>query len=76
MIYVLFTSASSWQRNDAITIFFLAFVFLGTRIVFHKSLKGPYIPLRCLDQGKFKQFLWERFGNILERSLKGHRKSE
>ena len=57
MIYVLFTSASSWQRNDAITIFFLAFVFLGTRIVFHKSLKGPYIPLRCLDQGKFKQFL-------------------
>ena len=27
-------------------------------------------------RAKFEQFLWERFGNISERSFKGHKKKQ
>ena len=52
--------------------FLLAFVFLGTRSFFQKSLKGLVLPLVALIVARFEQILWERFENI----FKGHNKSE
>ena len=57
--------------------FLLAFVFLGTRsFFFQKSLRELVPPLVASVVAKFEQILWERFGNILQQSLKGHKNSE
>ena len=57
--------------------FLLAFVFLGTRsFFFQKLLRELVPPLVASVVAKFEQILWERFGNILQQSLKGHKKSE
>ena len=51
MIHVFLTSELPWQCNDAITFFKLhAFVLLGTRKFFQKSLKVACTALSCLDQ--------------------------
>ena len=63
MIYVLLTSESP--------------PFLGTRIFFFGNrLRELVPPFTASIVAKFEQFLWERFGNILKRSFKGHKNSE
>ena len=66
---------SPWQRNDTIAIF-LAFVFLGIGFFFffQKTLRDMITLFAASIRAKFEQFLWERFGNISERSFKGHKK--
>ena len=75
MIHVLLTSELPWQHNDPITFF--AFVFLGSRGFFQKSLKGACTSLSCLGCGKrFEQIIRERFGSILKQSSKDPKNSE
>ena len=40
MIWVLLQSESPWQRNDAITFFYLSLCFSVPEVFFKKSLKG------------------------------------
>ena len=62
MIHVFLTSELPRQSNDAITFFKLhAFVLLGTRKFFQKSLKVAYTSLSCLDQAFFLLFCFVVF---------------
>ena len=52
MIYVLLTSESAWQRNDAITFLTCLCISRNQDLFFWKSLKGARASLHCLDYGK------------------------
>ena len=70
MIWVLLQSDSPLERNDSITFFLFIFLFLCTRRVWKKSLKGICTCHNCLNYGKVEQILWEFFGKILKLSFK------
>ena len=76
MIWVLLQSESPWQRNDAITFFYLSLCFSVPGVFWRNRLR-EYVPaLIASITAKFEQILWERFGNILKRSLKNYKNSE
>ena len=50
-------------------------MFFGTRSFFTNRLKELVPPLVASMMTKFEQILWERFGNILKQSFKGHKNS-
>ena len=69
MIHVSLTSEFPWQRNDTHYVFYTPLYF-SVPGIFRKSLElvPPFV---ASFMGKFEQFLWERFGDILERRVKG-----
>ena len=69
MIWVLLQSESPWNVMTPLRFLFI-FVFLRTRNIFKKSLKG------VCTMAKFEQILRERFGNILKQSFKNHKIGE
>ena len=76
MIYVLLKAELPWQRKDAI-IFLTCLCISGNQDLFWGNrLRELVPPFTASIMAKFQQFLWERFGNILERSFQGHKNSE
>ena len=75
MIWVLLQSESPWQRNDAITFFIILSLCFSVPGVFSRNRLREYVPAIIASIiAKFEQILWERFGNILKRSFKNHKK--
>ena len=55
--------------------FFLPLCFsVSVFFFFQKTLRDMITLFAASIRAKFEQFLWERFGNISERSFKGHKK--
>ena len=75
MIWVLLfiigvAMATQWRHY----VFLFIFVFLCTRS-FGRNRLREYVPAIIASIiAKFEQILWERFGNILKRSFKNHKK--
>ena len=73
---VLLQLESPWQGNDAITFFYLSLCFSVPGVFWRNRLR-EYVPVIIASIiAKFEQILWERFGNILKRSFKNHKKGE
>ena len=76
MIWALLQSESPWQRYDTITFLIYLCVSLYQEL-FWRNRFSEYVPAIIAPiMVKFEQILWERFGNILKRSLKDHKNSE
>ena len=55
--------------------FLLSFAILGTWSFLTNRLSELVPPLVASIMEKLEQILWERFGNILKQSFKGHKNS-
>ena len=60
MINVAMTSELSWQRNDAITYFSRHW-----ELFFQNRLRELFLPIEASMFVKFKQYLSERYRDIL-----------
>ena len=71
LLWLIFDWHQSYHGNVTTPLrLLLAFEFLGT---VSRELVPPFA---ASITAKFERFLWERFGNILERSFKGLKNSE
>ena len=69
MFRVLLRSESPWQCNNVITFFIYLCVSLYQ--AFFLNRLREYVPVIIASiMAKFEQILWERFRNILKRSLR------
>ena len=77
VIYVSLTSELPWQRNDAITLFTCLCISRYQDFFFGNGLR-EFVPPSSVASimAKFEQILRDRFGNILKKSFKGHKRSE
>ena len=64
--------ATKWRQ----CVFHLPLYFSVFGSFFRNRLRELLPPLVASIMAKFEQILWERFGNILERSFKGHQTGE
>ena len=73
---ILLQSESPWQRNYAITFFYLSLCFFALGVFLRNRFREFVPAIIASIMAKFEQILWERFLNILKRSFKDHKNSE
>ena len=70
LLWSSLTSELPWQRNDVFLLALFAFVFLGTRSFFQKSLNGACTLLSWLDYGKVWTNSMTEFWKYFEKVLR------